>query len=106
MAFLNSGSPFIDGKQRNRRTCPGSHSLDLRTQRLFGKTPITEMAKISPDAFGLKGLQCHGAERSSGAELLAMAAASETRLCFLRVLGERTEGELTSADSKPNRGCY
>lgn len=46
MAFLNSGSPFIDGKQRNRRTCPGSHSLDLRTQRLFGKTPITEMAKI------------------------------------------------------------
>lgn len=39
-------------------------------------------------------------------ELLAMAAGSETRLCFFLTLGETAEGELASADSKPNRGSH
>ena len=39
-------------------------------------------------------------------ELLAIAAGSETSLCFSLVLGDRIEGELASADSKPNRGGH
>lgn len=89
------------GTRRHGRACPGSHSLALRTQGLLGKTPITEFARISPDAFGLKGLQCGRAQFRSLSYWPWLQAVRP--VCFSPALGERAEGELCRFQAKQSQ---